>query len=49
MLLLINKKELMGEYTNTRLFNVIAWATTAIVIVLSVVWMYASMGAKTGG
>src|SRR5213075_3364436 len=28
MLLLINKKELMGEYTNTRLFNVIAWSTT---------------------
>src|SRR5580698_1514442 len=27
MLLLINKKELMGEYTNTRLFNLIAWGT----------------------
>ena len=26
MLLLINKKELMGEYVNTRLFNAIAWA-----------------------
>ncbi len=26
MLLLINKKELMGEYVNTRLFNVVAWA-----------------------
>src|SRR6201982_3598900 len=25
MLLLINKKDLMGEYTNTRLFNIIAW------------------------
>jgi Mn2+/Fe2+ NRAMP family transporter len=49
MLLLINKKELMGEYTNTRLFNVIAWSTTAIVIVLSVAWVYASMGGKTGG
>ena len=28
MLLLVNKKELMGEYVNSRLFNVIAWATT---------------------
>ncbi len=26
MLLLINKRELMGEYTNSRLFNMVAWA-----------------------
>ncbi len=32
MLLLINKKELMGEYVNTRLFNVVAWLTTVIMI-----------------
>jgi Mn2+/Fe2+ NRAMP family transporter len=40
MLLLVNKKELMGEYVNSRLFNIIAWTTTAIMIVLSVplVW-----------
>ncbi len=42
MLLLINKKELMGEYTNTRLFNVIAWVTTVVVIGLSVAWMFGS-------
>src|SRR6476469_5021747 len=48
MLLLINKKELMGEYTNTRLFNVIAWATTAIVVALSLAWMYASVTGKGG-
>src|SRR5450755_4376980 len=36
MLLLVNKKELMGEYVNSRLFNIIAWTTTAIMIVLSV-------------
>jgi NRAMP (natural resistance-associated macrophage protein)-like metal ion transporter len=41
MLLLINKKELMGEYVNTHLFNVIAWATTVIMIVLSVVYLWA--------
>ena len=41
MLLLINKKELMGEYVNTRLFNVIAWATTGIMIVLTVVYVFA--------
>ncbi len=40
MLLLINKKELMDEYVNTRLFNVVAWGTTAILIGLTValVW-----------
>ena len=41
MLLLINKKELMGEYVNTRLFNVIAWATTVILIILTVAYMKA--------
>jgi Mn2+/Fe2+ NRAMP family transporter len=43
MLLLINKKELMGEYVNTRLFNVVAWVTTVLVIGLSVVWALASL------
>jgi NRAMP (natural resistance-associated macrophage protein)-like metal ion transporter len=40
MLLLVNKKELMGEYVNSTTQNVIAWGTTAIMTVLSVplVW-----------
>jgi len=41
MLLLINKKELMGDYVNTRLFNVIAWATTVILIILTVAYFWA--------
>jgi len=41
MLLLINKKALMGEYVNTRLFNVIAWATTVIMIVLTLALIWA--------
>jgi NRAMP (natural resistance-associated macrophage protein)-like metal ion transporter len=36
MLLLINNKELMGEYTNSRMFDIIAWATVVIMIVLTV-------------
>ena len=48
MLLLINKKELMGEYTNTRLFNIVAWSSTVIVIALSLALMLASLGGKTG-
>jgi NRAMP (natural resistance-associated macrophage protein)-like metal ion transporter len=42
MLLLINKKELMGEYVNSRLFNVIAWGTTAIMIILTIGLMWNS-------
>jgi NRAMP (natural resistance-associated macrophage protein)-like metal ion transporter len=36
MLLLVNKKELMGEYVNSRTYNVIAWITTVVMIVLSI-------------
>jgi Mn2+/Fe2+ NRAMP family transporter len=40
MLLLINKKDLMGDHVNTGIFNVIAWATTIIMIVLTIGWMW---------
>jgi Mn2+/Fe2+ NRAMP family transporter len=40
MLLLVNKKELMGEYVNSRLYNVIAWATTVIMTILSIAWLW---------
>ncbi len=35
MLRLINDKRLMGEYVNSRAFNVIAWTTTVALIILS--------------
>ncbi|MBI3609994.1 MAG: divalent metal cation transporter [Nitrospirae bacterium] len=35
MLLLINKKELMGKYVNSGLFNGIAWTSTVIMIALT--------------
>ena len=35
MLRLINDKRIMGDYTNSRLFNLIAWTTTIALIVLS--------------
>jgi NRAMP (natural resistance-associated macrophage protein)-like metal ion transporter len=35
MLLLINNKELMGEYINSKLFDVIAWGTVVIMIALT--------------
>ena len=40
MLRLINKTTLMGSYTNTRWFNVIAWATAIIVVGLSAVMVW---------
>ncbi|HEY6305538.1 MAG TPA: Nramp family divalent metal transporter [Candidatus Angelobacter sp.] len=42
MLLLINKRSLMGKYVNTRVFNWIAWCTTVILIGITV--MYAVVG-----
>jgi NRAMP (natural resistance-associated macrophage protein)-like metal ion transporter len=44
MLLLINKKELMGEYVNTRLFNIVAWATTVVMIGLTIAWFWTLRG-----
>ena len=35
MLLLINNKDLMGDHVNTRTFNIIAWVTVVIMIVLT--------------
>ena len=42
MLLLINRKDLMGRFVNPRWMNVIAWATAAVVVVLSVALMFVS-------
>jgi NRAMP (natural resistance-associated macrophage protein)-like metal ion transporter len=44
MLLLINKKELMGKYVNTRLFNAVAWLTTVVMIGLTVAWFWTLKG-----
>ena len=40
MLKLINKHDLMGTYTNSRLFNVVAWLTAIIVIALSLIMLW---------
>ncbi|HZQ23664.1 MAG TPA: Nramp family divalent metal transporter [Terriglobales bacterium] len=44
MLLLVNKKELMGEFTNSRFYNVVAWVTTAVMIVLSLAYVWTLRG-----
>jgi Mn2+/Fe2+ NRAMP family transporter len=40
MLLLVNRKELMGEFVNSRTYNVIAWSTTVIMTILSLAWFW---------
>ena len=36
MLVLINNKKIMGEHTNSRGFNILAWLTVAILVLLSI-------------
>jgi len=40
MLLLINKKDLMGEYVNSFWMNAIAWTTAVSTAVLSVIYVW---------
>ncbi|HEX4037028.1 MAG TPA: divalent metal cation transporter [Acidobacteriaceae bacterium] len=39
MLLLINRKDLMGDQVNSHWFNAVAWVTAVVVSALSVTWM----------
>jgi len=40
MLLLINRQDLMGAYKNSRLWNVIAWVTSMVVIGMTLVMLW---------
>ncbi len=40
MLLLVNKKELMGQYVNSKAYNAIAWVTTVVMTVLSLAYFW---------
>lgn len=42
MLMLINNKDLMGDYVNTRTFNIIAWVTALIMIALTLLMVVTS-------
>ena len=43
ILLLINRRDLMGEHTNTVLFNAVAWASSIIMIVLTFILTYVAI------
>jgi Mn2+/Fe2+ NRAMP family transporter len=44
MLLLVNKSELMGKHVNGTWFNFIAWATTILMIGLTIAWFVTGGG-----
>src|SRR5438270_3489054 len=46
MLILVNKKELMGEYRNSKIVNAMAWATCGILIVLSLGWFWTTIAGR---
>lgn len=43
ILLLVNRRDLMGEHVNTVTFNVVAWVTAMAMIVLTLVLVYTSL------
>src|SRR6266849_3485526 len=43
MLLLVNRRDLMGEYVNNRTLNVVGWVTAGAVIVLTLVLVYVTI------
>jgi NRAMP (natural resistance-associated macrophage protein)-like metal ion transporter len=43
ILLLVNRRELMGEYVNSLMFNIVAWATAIAMIVLTLVLSYTAI------
>jgi Mn2+/Fe2+ NRAMP family transporter len=42
MLLLVNRAGIMGEHTNGRAYNVVAWATVAVLVVLTILMVVTS-------
>ncbi len=43
MLMLVNKQRLMGHYTNSRTYNFIAWTTTAVLVILSLILFWTQL------
>jgi Mn2+/Fe2+ NRAMP family transporter len=43
MIKLINRRDLMGDQVNSRIFNAIAWLTSICMIVLTFILIYASI------
>jgi len=44
MLMLTNDRELMGDHVNSRTFNVVAWTTVVVMIVLTLLLLVLQRG-----
>jgi Mn2+/Fe2+ NRAMP family transporter len=44
MLLLVNNKEIMGEFVNPPSYNLVAWGTTVIMVGLTIAWFWTLRG-----
>lgn len=40
MLKLINRKDVMGEHTNSRVYNVVVWAMAVVLIAMTLAWLF---------
>jgi NRAMP (natural resistance-associated macrophage protein)-like metal ion transporter len=40
MLLLINREDVMGEYRNSWFANAIAWTTSVVIVILTIMWIF---------
>ncbi|MGB2591162.1 MAG: Nramp family divalent metal transporter [Candidatus Acidiferrum sp.] len=51
ILLLVNRRDLMGEHVNTTTFNFVAWVTAVAMIILTLILVYTSLfqGASPSG
>jgi Mn2+/Fe2+ NRAMP family transporter len=47
ILLMVNRRDLMGEYVNTLTFNIVAWVTAIAMIILSLVLAYTAVFQRT--
>ena len=48
VMLLINRRDLMGDHTNTWGFNLVAWTASIIMIILTIVLVYAAFTESAG-
>ncbi|HTR48292.1 MAG TPA: Nramp family divalent metal transporter [Verrucomicrobiae bacterium] len=49
ILLLINRRDLMGDHTNSLVFNIVAWGSSIIMIALTLILMYTAIFQPSAG
>ncbi len=49
VLLLVNRRDLMGEQVNSRTYNAVAWCTSLAMVALTLLLLYSSLLARSSG